>query len=57
MIRSAKAVATLQASGTRLREIGYARTSMLEIVAPNPVTDIVESHRKIVQWGWAALHA
>jgi len=43
--------------GQALREIGYARTSMLEIVAPDPVTDIVESHRKIVQWGWAALHA
>jgi len=43
--------------GQALREIGYARTSMLEIVAPNPVTDIVESHRKIVPWGWAELAA
>jgi L-ribulose-5-phosphate 3-epimerase len=41
----------------RLREIGYAGTSMLEIVAENAVEDIVESHRRIVGWGWAALRA
>lgn len=35
-----------------LREIGYARTSMLEIVADQAVHQSVESHRKAVQWGW-----
>lgn len=39
--------------GATLREIGYARTSMLEIVSDEPVPGIVGSHRKIVQWGWA----
>ena len=43
--------------GATLREIGYARTSMLEIVSEQPVEDIVASHRKVAQWGWAALHA
>jgi sugar phosphate isomerase/epimerase len=39
--------------GAALREIGYSRTSMLEIVSEQPIPDIVDSHRKIVQWGWA----
>ena len=39
--------------GATLREIGYSRTSMLEIVSEQPIPDIVGSHRKIVQWGWA----
>jgi L-ribulose-5-phosphate 3-epimerase len=43
--------------GATLREIGYARTSMLEIVSERAVEDIVASHRKVAQWGWAALHA
>ena len=43
--------------GATLREIGYAQTSMLEIVSEQPVEDIVGSHRKIAQWGWGALHA
>jgi sugar phosphate isomerase/epimerase len=40
--------------GATLREIGYARTSMLEIVSERPVEDIVQSHRRIAQWGWAS---
>jgi L-ribulose-5-phosphate 3-epimerase len=36
-----------------LREIGYAGTSMLEIVADPPVEHIVASHRRLVSWGWA----
>jgi sugar phosphate isomerase/epimerase len=43
--------------GATLREIGYAQTSMLEIVSEQPVQDIVASHRKVAQWGWAPLHA
>jgi len=38
-----------------LREIGYAKTSMLEIVADPPVAHIVASHRKLSALGWAAL--
>jgi len=41
------------AFGATLKEIGYAKTSMLEIVAERAVEDIVDSHRKIAQWGWA----
>jgi sugar phosphate isomerase/epimerase len=40
--------------GATLRKIGYARTSMLEIVSERPVPGIVASHRKIAKWGWAA---
>ena len=43
--------------GATLREIGYDHTSMLEIVSEQPVEDIVASHRRVAQWGWAALHA
>jgi L-ribulose-5-phosphate 3-epimerase len=43
--------------GAKLREIGYSRTSMLEIVSEQPVAGIVASHRQITQWGWAALQA
>ena len=43
--------------GAALREIGYTKTSMLEIVSQQPVEDIVGSHRKVTQWGWAPLHA
>ena len=43
--------------GATLQEIGYAKTSMLEIVSQQPVEDIVASHRKVAQWGWAPLHA
>ncbi len=39
--------------GAALREIGYAGTSMLEIVADPPVEHIVASHRLLAQWGWA----
>jgi len=39
--------------GAALREIGYAKTSMLEIVSEQPIPGIVRSHQKIVQWGWA----
>jgi len=42
------------AFGGTLREIGYSATSMLEIVADPPVEHIVESHRRIAAWGWAA---
>ena len=42
------------AFGAALRNIGYAKTSMLEIVAERAVEDIMDSHRKITQWGWAA---
>ena len=42
------------AFGAALRGIGYAKTSMLEIVAERAVEDIVDSHRKISRWGWAA---
>ena len=40
--------------GTKLKEIGYSGTSMLEIVADPAVEHIVASHRKLVQWGWAS---
>jgi L-ribulose-5-phosphate 3-epimerase len=43
--------------GATLREIEYSKTSMLEIVSQQPVEDIVGSHRKVAQWGWAPLHA
>ena len=42
------------AFGAALREIGYTATSMLEIVADPPVEHIVDSHRRIAAWGWAA---
>lgn len=41
----------------KLRGIRYAQTSMLEIVADPAVPQIVESHRRLTQWGWAPLHA
>jgi deoxyribonuclease-4 len=40
-----------------LREIGYTRTSMLELVCESPLERIVDSHRRIAQWGWVAPHA
>jgi len=40
-----------------LREIGYDKTSMLEIVAEDAVEEIVRSHRKASQWGWASAPA
>jgi hypothetical protein len=27
---------------------------MLEIVSERPVEDIAQSHRRIVEWGWAS---
>ena len=39
--------------GAALREIGYAKTSMMEIIADPAVEHIVASHRKLAQWGWA----
>jgi len=36
-----------------LRDIEYAGTSMLEIVADPPLQHIVASHRRLAQWGWA----
>ena len=42
------------AFGAGLRRIGYAGTSMLEIVADPPVEHIVDSHRRVAAWGWAA---
>ena len=41
--------------GAALREIGYAGTSMLEIVADPPVEHIVASHQQLARWGWAPL--
>lgn len=35
-----------------LREIGYDKTSMLEIVAEQAVEQTMESHRRVVQLGW-----
>ena len=35
-----------------LREVGYAGTSMLEIVADPPEEHIAASHRQLAQWGW-----
>jgi sugar phosphate isomerase/epimerase len=43
--------------GATLREIGYARTSMLELVCERPVEQIRESHRRIGAWGWTPRHA
>jgi sugar phosphate isomerase/epimerase len=44
--------------GATLSEIGYAQTSMLEIVAEDrAVQHIVESHRRLADWGWAQRHA
>jgi len=42
--------------GTALAEIGYADTSMMEIVADPPVEQIVASHRRLADWGWEPLH-
>jgi sugar phosphate isomerase/epimerase len=42
---------------TALAEVGYGGTSMLEIVAEDPVAQIMESHWRIVQWGWDCLPA
>jgi sugar phosphate isomerase/epimerase len=39
--------------GATLREIGYAKTSMMEIIADPAVELIMASHRKLAQWGWA----
>jgi sugar phosphate isomerase/epimerase len=41
------------AFGATLRELGYASTSMLEIVSERPLEEIAESHRRIAQWAWA----
>ncbi|MCW5622578.1 MAG: sugar phosphate isomerase/epimerase [Burkholderiales bacterium] len=35
-----------------LREIGYDKTSMLEIVAEQAIEQTLESHRRVAQWGW-----
>ena len=35
-----------------LRELAYAGTSMLEIVADPPEEHIVASHRQLAQWSW-----
>jgi sugar phosphate isomerase/epimerase len=35
-----------------LREIGYDKTSMLEIVAEQAVEQTLESHRRVTKWGW-----
>ncbi|MCC7547810.1 MAG: sugar phosphate isomerase/epimerase [Burkholderiales bacterium] len=40
-----------------LREIGYDKSSMLEIVAEDGVGQTVESHGKAAQWGWSAARA
>ena len=41
--------------GATLRGIGYAQSSMLEIVASDgAIEHIVDSHRRVAQWGWAA---
>jgi sugar phosphate isomerase/epimerase len=40
-----------------LLEIGYAKTSMLELVCESPLERIVESHRKVAALGWAPVHA
>lgn len=37
-----------------LREIGYAKTSMLEIVAEQAVEQTLVSHRQAARWGWQA---
>jgi L-ribulose-5-phosphate 3-epimerase len=42
--------------GATLRDIGYGQTSMIELVCESAVERIVESHRRIAQWGWAPLH-
>ncbi len=39
--------------GRKLQEIGYAGTSMLEIVAEPAVENITSSHDKLAAWGWA----
>ena len=38
--------------GAKLQQIGYAGTSMLEVVADPPVELIVESHRKLAALAW-----
>ena len=40
--------------GAALEKLGYANTSMMEIVADPPVEHIVASHRRLAQWGWAS---
>jgi len=45
------------AFGTALQEIGYAGTSMMEIVADPAVEHIVASHRRLAAWGWEPHHA
>jgi L-ribulose-5-phosphate 3-epimerase len=41
------------AFGAALQEIGYSKTSMMEIVADPPVQLIVASHQRLAEWGWA----
>ena len=40
--------------GAALREIGYDKTSMMEIIADPAVEHIAASHRKLARWGWVA---
>lgn len=37
-----------------LRDVGYDKTSMLEIVAEDAVARTLESHRRAAHWGWSA---
>ena len=41
------------AFGAALRDIGYAKTSMMEIVADPPIEPILASHRQLAKWGWS----
>lgn len=43
-----------QAFATALVDVGYEGYSMMEIISPNPNSEIPDSHAKLARWGWAA---
>jgi sugar phosphate isomerase/epimerase len=43
-----------QAFAAALVDLGYDGYSMMELISPNPNTDIPDSHAKLARWGWAA---
>lgn len=50
-----RGVVDFPAVAETLQAIGYAGPSMFEIVSRTPDRDLVDSHRRLCGWGWAAL--
>ena len=55
--RSGRAAATSPASARRCARSATPRPRCWRSSSEQPVEDIVASHRRVAQWGWAALHA